>query len=336
MKLFLRTSNNDCVYIDVSILYNRYLISLIIFHLIEGNRVVLKYHSNFILYWDKYFQKLANFKNFELTLLAPKQKRLAISDSNNKQSNIEVRPHYFNEDSSGTFHFPFTLHPNMYFTGVSNIPPSFKNKSAFLIGFAGNLDALAYQDISFKGEIYFSRNNLLRQIEENFPDLLFKPRSYFELIKATNDGSYSEKICIIDRDIFSLNNQEYIEFISACKFSICPPGVKMVYCHNLIESMFVGCVPILQYASLMKPKLHNNFNCLSFNNEPEFLQRIREIINDEVNYESISKNVSQYYSQHLAPSAVIAKIENLSKIENAKINLLCGNAGEISVNLANH
>ena len=84
----------------------------------------------------------------------------------------------------------------------------------------------------------------------------------------------------------------------------------MPLCHNLIEAMSVGCIPILQHGHLLNPPLQNGVDCLSFDSEDELLDvldRVPSFTAAEV--EGMRRNVAAYYQAHLTPTAVIGELE---------------------------
>jgi hypothetical protein len=103
-------------------------------------------------------------------------------------------------------------------------------------------------------------------------------------------------------------------FISTCKgsprhwlaelgkahFFLCLPGSHMLMCHNAVEAMSVGCVPILCYENWFSPNLVHGVNCLSYR-DLAGLGRAIEIAltmrEDEI--AALRLQVVDYYERHL-------------------------------------
>jgi hypothetical protein len=98
------------------------------------------------------------------------------------------------------------------------------------------------------------------------------------------------------------------------EFALCPPGVTIPFCHNLIEAMHNSCIPVLQYADLLNPNLVQNKNSFQFNDEYEFVSTVKKILSmNEINVSSMKNEVHEYYNSYLWPASVIKNFENAIK-----------------------
>ncbi|MEM6523792.1 MAG: hypothetical protein AAF693_08375 [Bacteroidota bacterium] len=335
LNLLTRSSADSYVYLDVSIKFNRYLLALIQFLLLSDIHVSLKLRSESAKYWDKYYQKLTVFERFSLVTQPPNHKVIYISDKPYPKPDILVDPNYFKEELQNSYHFPVTCHPDFYFSNVYKTLTCKTSEKSFCVGFAGNLNEKFYDQIEFQDENYLSRCQLVAYIQKHLSHLLFQPTSYSEYLNAIQVGKHKKKICIIDRRQVNLNLEQYLDFLRRCRFSLCPPGITMIYSHNLVESLSVGCVPILQYAHRLQPQLTNLENCLTFHNADDFIDVISKVCNDKIEaLEVLSSNAFKFYTEFMTPVSVVKKINQMISADVKLMFLLCGNTGEISVKLA--
>jgi len=96
--------------------------------------------------------------------------------------------------------------------------------------------------------------------------------------------------------------ERWLDALAKADFFLACPGVGMPLCHNLIEALAAGAIPILQYAAYLPHPLEHGVNCLSFTDR----QTLAEVIHAAVSMkqEEIRKmreNVRRYYDQYLAP-----------------------------------
>jgi glycosyltransferase involved in cell wall biosynthesis len=122
------------------------------------------------------------------------------------------------------------------------------------------------------------------------------------------------------RDIVLLGRQcEYIpparllQVLSRFDLFLAPSGVVMPLCHNVVEAMAAGCIPVLQYPHLMEPPLEHGINCLAYDNAEQLhtvLERFPDISATEV--VAMRRHVLAYYKEHLAPEAVVEKLRTLA------------------------
>jgi glycosyltransferase involved in cell wall biosynthesis len=76
----------------------------------------------------------------------------------------------------------------------------------------------------------------------------------------------------------------------------------MPLCHNLIEAMAAGAIPILQYGDYLPHPLKDGVNCLAFkdtNSLRAITQAVLTLNNDRVC--ELRANVLAYYKEFLAP-----------------------------------
>lgn len=99
-----------------------------------------------------------------------------------------------------------------------------------------------------------------------------------------------------------IRQDRWLEALAKADFFLACPGVGMPLCHNLIESLAAGCVPILQYGSYLTPPLQHRSNCLAFHDARTLADIVSEIF--AMSPEKIADlraNVRAYYDDYLAP-----------------------------------
>lgn len=73
---------------------------------------------------------------------------------------------------------------------------------------------------------------------------------------------------------------EYLEVLSESYCAICPPGLSMPQCHNLIEALAVGVAPIFNYQEYVHPRMPARV-ALAFNSPEELVDAIRTFLRME-------------------------------------------------------
>ncbi|TWU38761.1 hypothetical protein Q31b_38390 [Novipirellula aureliae] len=94
---------------------------------------------------------------------------------------------------------------------------------------------------------------------------------------------------------------DWLSFLAQYQFFVCCPGVDQPLCHNLIESMSVGTIPLIEYGDRLRPKLEDGVNAICFQGESGLRQAIRRIgsmTKSEIT--CLSNNVAEHYDRHLA------------------------------------
>ncbi|MBL7982489.1 MAG: hypothetical protein JNL52_11855 [Flavobacteriales bacterium] len=153
----------------------------------------------------------------------------------------------------------------------------------------------------------FTRTELLDLLRTDHSDRVFEPET---LAEVENRGL---------RDIVLLGRQrEYIpparllDELSRYDLFLAPSGVVMPLCHNVVEAMAAGCIPVLQYPHLMEPPLEHGVNCLAFKNANELNDILEHIpLVSAMEIIAMRKRVLAYYQDHLSPQAVIGRMNAL-------------------------
>lgn len=94
----------------------------------------------------------------------------------------------------------------------------------------------------------------------------------------------------------------WLEALAKADFFLACPGVGMPACHNLIEALAAGCVPILQYAAYLSPPLQDQVNCLTFSDGRslgEVIARVLAMSQEQIR--ALRANVREHYGNFLAP-----------------------------------
>lgn len=172
--------------------------------------------------------------------------------------------------------------------------------------FFGNMDPLAYGR-SEPAEVFncLTRTDLINTVRRRFPDRVVTPREAKGI--AVHGG---RDIVLVDRKDHYITPDRLPGVLGEFDFFLAPSGVVMPLCHNLVEAIAAGCIPILQHPHLMVPHLEHGRNCFAFRDEAglaAILERIPHMPEKEVR--DMRANVLAYYRSHLAPEAVIGRLE---------------------------
>jgi hypothetical protein len=83
-------------------------------------------------------------------------------------------------------------------------------------------------------------------------------------------------------------------------FFLCLPGSHMLMCHNAVEAISMGCIPILCYENWFSPNLVHGTNCLSYRDLAGLKNAIDTALtmtDDDV--AALRSRVTEYYERHL-------------------------------------
>ena len=96
--------------------------------------------------------------------------------------------------------------------------------------------------------------------------------------------------------------ERWLEALAKADFFLACPGVGMPLCHNVIESLAAGAIPILQYSAYLPPPLEDGVNCLAFSNAAGLREVIeRALAMNQQEIQRLRAGVKAYYDAFLAP-----------------------------------
>lgn len=293
-------------------LYHRFFYLLLKFYNISGYQII----------YPMTFSKFRNLRNGDpyLALILKEENFLSIKDIKQKSNFVKITDEQFSADyftnyfsesnlEKNALHIPMSFHPLMYHKNLwnNNVP---KNKNRINSIFCyGNFDNKAYLEIERTGFKVINRRKLYE---------FFKEQAKFHLIKNQENLNQilSEKpigkYIFAEKYVYPLPMEDVQRTLSKFRFFLCCPGVVMPLCHNVIEAMSVGTVPIIQreYAQVMYPQLENGKNAIIFEN----IDDLKDILNNklfntsESDFKIMSDHVFQYYQDFLSPESVVENI----------------------------
>lgn len=101
----------------------------------------------------------------------------------------------------------------------------------------------------------------------------------------------------------------WLEALAKADFFLACPGVGMPLCHNLIEALAAGCVPILQYAAYLSPPLENRVNCLTFHDAQSLNDVVHSIFSmTDAEIMRLRANVRAHYDANLGPGCFAKRL----------------------------
>ena len=187
------------------------------------------------------------------------------------------------------------------------------NKKTIPIVFSGSTHPDWYDQFPWEmkpGEknLFMSRTKILDYVIQKYPnevaviensDQFQKLSDQKKIILFLSNPSKKRK----ESKIFTID--KHMEIISKANFFLTCPGTAMPLCHHLIESLFLGTVPITSYGNLIYPFLDTS-NSFSFNNYEELNRSIDSALSLEVEKKVfMQENAKKYYDQHLSPHSFL-------------------------------
>jgi hypothetical protein len=214
---------------------------------------------------------------------------------------------------------PYPVHPLLSGADLPLLLENLrKNEKKLRIFFSG--DTKGYT----KNRIHYPNTKLPRlEVIDTILDQLGDKTIHVKDETALNqlfDGDFINSCVIVDTSRMWINSKDWLPDLSKTEFFICPPGYCMPMCHNVIEAMAVGAIPIINYPEWFNPSLRHMENCIVFDDKKDLIKKIEDVLGmGQKNVSEMRHKVIDYYEKHLSPRKFISDIE--SRVDN-KITVL--------------
>lgn len=243
----------------------------------------------------------------DFTLAASANRIAFFAKTKERTTNKLVLPYYFDhvdlaQDRSVLL--PFVMHPSNYKRGIPETQVADSRK--IRVFFSGNTSKAAYDLTALKQsfgvlsrwqirEIILDKFKAKTQLTSSLPE---NGKDIWWIDWQWNPGQHHGPENRISGD------QWFTHLLSSDFFIACP-GVNMPLCHNLIEAMACGCVPIIQFPELLPEPLEHQINCLAFSDEKSLVRLIEESLEmSDTEIKKMRLAVLDYYRKHLHPSVI--------------------------------
>ncbi len=289
-------------------LWHRYLHILILFLQLNGYRVELRHRWRFVADWasSDLFRRL---RGLRLVLRPPARGAdLIITDRAGTPGTLVLDADYFSlpDEAPTGYRAPMPMADTAYLLGVHERSIDLSAERQRAIFFFGNMDRHAYA----RPEVptlfgCMDRTHLLDAVRRARPHRVHEPTGEGGI--GITDG---RDIVLVDRARHYIAPKDLPAVLARFDFFLAPAGVIMPLCHNLVEALFAGCIPILQHAHLLDPPLQDGVHCLSFRDEEGLiaaLDRARAMSAEQA--ACMRASARAYYDAYLSPQAVVRRLE---------------------------
>ncbi len=206
--------------------------------------------------------------------------------------------------------FPVFVHPQI--TASTKLPVSYdvEAKRPARVFFGGNTEQGKY-DKDVIGKVYhmLSRREMLAETVASLePEMIHRPEDAAEWLASPEFHPF----VLCETQHCNIPRERWLEALVKADFFLACPGVGMPLCHNIVEALAAGAIPILQYAAYLPPPLKHGVNCLSFTDAAG----LREIIATALamspgEIRNLRTNVRMYHDEFLAPGRFAKRLLNV-------------------------
>ncbi len=207
---------------------------------------------------------------------------------------------------------PYSFHPTAYKSGIDRAIGKLRNNGRKLkIIFVGNSVAKGYSLKRLKDWYNkLTRHEGIKTVLE-ISDKVKNVENSDQFRKMVNESNYINECRLLRTDrATKLHVRDYWNIISRSDFFLALSGTDYPMCHNTIESMAVGTIPIMGYGEWFFPPLEHGKNALIYSDEADLKAKIHDALNMEnQTIQRMRSNVIDYYNNHLSSERFVNKVE---------------------------
>ena len=128
-------------------------------------------------------------------------------------------------------------------------------------------------------------------------------------LQTLKQAGYSRKCVITASSEVRIEFADWLGTLAQADFFLSPPGIVMPMCHNIVEAMAVGTIPITNYPEWMDPHLEPGRNCLAFDEADDLIATLhRALAMEPTEIARMKANVIDYYEKHLRPQTFVDRV----------------------------
>jgi glycosyltransferase involved in cell wall biosynthesis len=267
---------------------------------------------------DKYGQLIYSIEDLDLVEEPPGKPEdfLFLYDKEDRslakspwQKKLEVRfdlfsPFWF----SNPIIMPFPMHPLHSGTRLDQLEKHRASRRTIRIFFSGDTQDYRRSWVRYP-KPKLPRLQIVDTIKERMgADLLVVHDS--AALREVQDAAYTRKVVITASSEVRIEFQDWLATLAGADFFLSPPGIIMPMCHNIIEAMAVGTIPITNYPEWLDPPLKHLDNCVVFDDDNDLIAKLKLALEmDPSEIARIRTNVLNYYEAYLRPATFVRRIE---------------------------
>jgi len=212
------------------------------------------------------------------------------------------------EPARGQVAFPFALHPTTLHLGMdSDLERLREMPRRWRVFFSGACSKASYDTHWIRREFgMVPRSRVLEIISEELPTEFPASADEVEDLLTREVSGFVWP----PESAAAIAPERWLEVVAHAAVFAAAPGVSYPMCHNIIEAMAVGTVPLTEYPEQFDPPLRHGENCVAYSGEGGLRSSIREIEQmTPAALTSLGGAAAEYYDAHIAPEAFVRSLE---------------------------
>jgi hypothetical protein len=202
---------------------------------------------------------------------------------------------------------PFPLHPAQAATPQTTLAAHRARPRTMRIFFSGDSEGYTRSRVNYPRP-KLPRQKIIQIALQGLGDAVLLLRDAAML--GGPDRDYLNQCVIADPGKVWIDAGDWFATLAQADFFLSPPGIVMPMCHNLVEAMAVGTIPITNYPEWFVPPLQDGHNCIVFNDRDDLIAKLRLAMTlPATEIARMKLNAIDYYERQLRPEHFVRAIE---------------------------
>lgn len=307
-----RKSQHKTVYIEMTkVTSSRRLISLVRYFSENGyqclvhisfRRFIHVYLSELYVFWEKSVKFSQSFCAGRADMILTDRP----GKFKGKGRVVSLDYDVFNKrrDYSDGYFFPISFYPSFLNRESERLAlsKSGNGNRAIKVLFAGTIDR-SYTNERTKE--YFginTRAEIFDYIQQHMSsDQVYIPRTYRDMQDKMKKRELVDKVVLLNASDVAIPPEDYFSVLHQTDYFIHMSGYIQPFCHNQIETMACGVIPITQFPDIFHPNLEEGIHARIFKTLPDLHALLEKILTEKsVAMDTIRANVVSYYKDYFS------------------------------------
>ena len=204
----------------------------------------------------------------------------------------------------------FGIHPELYDVFEQAPPPNLTEHRPWRVFFAGTTVGARYGHDLLRSRFgKMSRVEILHTLVAKLPAT--RIRRILSEADLASDNPTPPSFVWAGTGEYRIPWNQWHSTLDKSAFFLACPGVEMPLCHNLVEALARGSVPILEHPEFLEPAMTHDVNCLEFKGQDELIATFERIFQmPEPEIQRLRAGAMAYYREHLAAGRFASKLLN--------------------------
>jgi len=232
---------------------------------------------------------------------------------------------------------PYPLHPAQTGPDLSSHLEEYRRRQRTMrIFFSGDTDGYVKNRIHYPAD-KLPRLDVINAILECLSDKVTRVKDEASLACLPAADRYVNEFVLVESGSVRIDAKNWLSMLACSDFFLCPPGYVMPMCHNSVEALAVGAIPIINYPEWFDPSLEHLKNCVVFGDRRDLIDKLDSVLKmGDEQIAAMRQGAIDYYENFLTPSSFTRRVESTKQQKAIVLMITDANVAKNASRLNRH